>query len=541
LKYELERQILKYIIDPSVTITASTSPTNVNVILREIVMRTLEVPKGKTLGQLLAEYIPKFQREQLPLNLEAIVLLGSVQSYRVTPQTLDALKTEGLPDEALLKLQNLQGREYSVVKQFLSDIQSQLGEEQTKAYRGIILQHAEPVREKVDLNGFQVSQGVDPKGDIKLAWGDEIVIPVLGAAPEMEKPVETMMLPKETYDELQTFLKDYPADQKILQPFLHLEGEQATVDREQIPWDRLSAEVRSQLEQILAAPPAEQPPADLTLVGIAVNLTAADLFEAFFALQDPDSEGEYIIKGVREKDLVKEGDTSANNLYLEKIDADAKKVILKKGENPITMTLTSKFTDLTLSGVLNNQGAPEAILNNVKSNARLTTAATKPVIRKRFRVGDEVEEGVQLAKITSKWVLLKKGPNIQLVLLRDFQKQPTEPEPLPSASASAAPAPAGGEKAPGTTPPLPPNVNQTPPPEGVSPPAETPTLDTLKKLLPPTFACSPAKTCAEVSSCEEALYLYTQCNQFDLDATKSGIPCETTVCKDLRSRLKPKP
>lgn len=45
------------------------------------------------------------------------------------------------------------------------------------------------------------------------------------------------------------------------------------------------------------------------------------------------------------------------------------------------------------------------------------------------------------------------------------------------------------------------------------------------------YSCSPAKTCGEMKSCQEAYYHLNQCKNSTLDTDHDGIPCENTVCK----------
>lgn len=52
--------------------------------------------------------------------------------------------------------------------------------------------------------------------------------------------------------------------------------------------------------------------------------------------------------------------------------------------------------------------------------------------------------------------------------------------------------------------------------------------------IPPAqmrYACDPPKTCAEIASCEEALYLLRECGFTRLDQDGDGTPCER-LCKN---------
>jgi len=53
----------------------------------------------------------------------------------------------------------------------------------------------------------------------------------------------------------------------------------------------------------------------------------------------------------------------------------------------------------------------------------------------------------------------------------------------------------------------------------------------FNSVLASASYCSKRKTCTEVNSCEEAMYLFLECGHKELDENKNGLACERTVCK----------
>jgi hypothetical protein len=73
----------------------------------------------------------------------------------------------------------------------------------------------------------------------------------------------------------------------------------------------------------------------------------------------------------------------------------------------------------------------------------------KPVQRKRFKEGDEIEDDIILAEISERWALLEKGQEVQLVFLRDPRKRisqapPPASQPIQSGQPSETEAPSEG-------------------------------------------------------------------------------------------------
>lgn len=69
-------------------------------------------------------------------------LLRNQNSYQITKLTLNNLKSEGVPADALSRLQLIQNRVYIGEGNFVSTLNSMIGGEQVAAYRAVILKHA---------------------------------------------------------------------------------------------------------------------------------------------------------------------------------------------------------------------------------------------------------------------------------------------------------------------------------------------------------------------------------------------------------------
>lgn len=465
LEFEIGRQFLKYIKEPQVTVfLAGPSSSDIQIQVSGVLARRLNVPQGTTLGRFLTGIVPQFQQDQVPVDLEAIQLIGGVKSYTLTERSLDRLRGEGIPEEVLIKLKDLEGQEYRTVKQFIADIENRIGS-QTFEYRVTILRSAEAVRERCRIHGTNVLMGRDANADIPLAWGDEIFIPAPAQptpTPELPGKVVTPSRLKKraqfTLQEYNDFQENYPAAQEILQPFVTTAEDNVYIDLEAISEEQRNALGDEVLNELLKRTEVQEVVpsfADhITLMGITVNLVLEDLKEAFLAITDQDSEAGVQIESFQEGDIVEKGATAADDIVLEAIREDENQIIVKKGAEQQVLTLPPKFTDLTLSGILAVGGTKEAILGNLKQKP--------PSQRKRFKKEDPIEEDITLAEVSDKWILLEKGEELQLVFLRDPSKRVSQ-------AASPASLPAQEVQIPGT---------ESPQPEGIPP------IEALKQSLP---------------------------------------------------------
>lgn len=432
LEFEIEKRFLKYLKDPQVTVfLAGSSSSDIQIRLRGVISRKIAVPQGTTIGRFLNGIIPQLQKDQVPLDLEAIQLIAGVKGYKLTERSLENLRREGIPEETLIKLKDLEEQQYTSVRDFISDLEERIGH-QTQEYRVPILQYAEAVRERCNINGTNVIAGRDVNADIRLGWGDEIFIPspdqpppssddhqeqVVAPPPSLKKRAQFTL---QEYDEFQ---ENYPAAQEILQPFVTSEDDNVYIDLEAIPEDQLNELGDEVLNELLRRTELQEVVpsfADhIMLMGITVNLVLEDLKEAFLAFSGQDLD-EGVQEGVQiesfqEGDIVEKGGTETDDIMLEEIREDENQIILKKGEEQQVLTLPPKFSDITLSGILAIGGTREAILGNLKQNP--------PLQRKRFKKGDKLEGDILLAELSKKWVLLEKGEDIQLVFLRDPSKR----------------------------------------------------------------------------------------------------------------------
>jgi hypothetical protein len=264
--------------------------------------------------------------------------------------------------------------------------------------------------------------------NLRLEWGDEIII--LPQTPSVSPPVmeegPTVRPSKQaefTKQEYEDFLEKFSSAKAILEPFAIITDDKVYIALEESLKDQLEEDVFTELEKHVIT---ETPQfINATLVGISINLASKGILEAFLAFPDPNSDKNILVKRFQEGDIVQKSETGDDDIILDEIQDDVNQVILKKGEDSQILSVSQPFTDITLSGILHIGGRDEALFDN------LTPKTTKKPIQKRFKAGDEIEPGVVLAEIGESWGLLKKGEEIQLVLLRDPRKR-VSPTPLPT-------------------------------------------------------------------------------------------------------------
>ncbi len=366
-KDDLEKRLMKYLKEPQVTITVGSS-NKLRIRFSGVVAMEKIFPREVTLGQVLRELAPDL--EQLP-----------------TPPDFTGMKVIGAEEE-------------------------------------------------FPVNGQEILTGRNIFANLRLEWGDMIFIPAQPSPdfiPTPEPRIPFLAAPRraqftaQEYSEFQNFLKDYPSDQEILQPFVIIEEDNVYIDLDKIPEDQfkeIQMEVLIELEKHVGKKVAPKF-IDATLMGISVNLALEGLVEAFLALPDPDSDRGFLIKNFQEGDIIEKGEIAEEDIILSEIQDDVGQVILKKGEEIQILTLLPKFSNITLSGVLDIGKGREALFSNLKSST------AKPAQRKRFKEGDEIEDEIILARLSKEWALLEKEREFQLVFLRDPRKQVSQ-MPLPT-------------------------------------------------------------------------------------------------------------
>lgn len=62
-------------------------------------------------------------------------------NFRLTEQSLENLKSEGLPDNVINKLEAIKNQAFTDKKKFLETLTSKIGDEQTVRYKSLILEH----------------------------------------------------------------------------------------------------------------------------------------------------------------------------------------------------------------------------------------------------------------------------------------------------------------------------------------------------------------------------------------------------------------
>ncbi len=80
------------------------------------------------------QFITKLLAEHFP---------ESAAGFKITEQSLENLKTEGVPDDVLKKLQILKNQKVTGEEEFLGVLRGTIGDEQTDRFKSLILKHAE--------------------------------------------------------------------------------------------------------------------------------------------------------------------------------------------------------------------------------------------------------------------------------------------------------------------------------------------------------------------------------------------------------------
>ncbi|PIE31673.1 hypothetical protein CSA56_17630 [candidate division KSB3 bacterium] len=283
--------------------------------------------------------------------------------------------------------------------------------------------------------------------NIRLEWGDTIYIPSLALpTPTPQIQATAMPTPSAIYseEELRELLWNDPEKLDLVISV----AEQLEDGSYSFNIAKISEEQQALIgEELLTTLLGELPPpptifTDIMLVGLNVNLARDDIVEAYLAF--PASEPDTLprIQRFHEDDLIEQGPSEQENIYLEKIIDSDKQVILRKGELRQSLTLPTPFTQAKFSGVYTRRNQKAAFFSD------LNRSESKRPPQRSFVEDDEVEEGVKLAKITDQWVLLKQDENIQLVLLRDSFNRPTPvPTPVPLPTQLELPPEAEGEQA----------------------------------------------------------------------------------------------
>ncbi len=351
-KSNLETLLQKYIKEPQVTITVGSSKV-IRIRFSGVLSQEAMPPRGTTLLQILPDILPRLRQIQPPPNLAEMKVIGADQ-------------------------------------------------------------------EEFSINGFDLLSGKAPEMNIRLLWGDDIYIPS-GALPT---PIPTLKptLTSRKHATLSTqqfegLVQQFPEADELLRSL----ATQPDEDTYSIDMTGLSKDQRQQLGEGLLAELEKYalseniPPfTEITLAGINVNLAYKDPLEAFLAIPNPEPDQLPAIQRFREGELVKKGETEAEDIFLEKILDAEKTVLLRQGETIQAYPLLVSFSNVEFSGVLDLGRTKKAFLSN-----RQVPESKRPTKKRMFQEGDEAEPGIIVARIEDEWILLDNGQNLQLVLLRD--------------------------------------------------------------------------------------------------------------------------
>ncbi len=69
-------------------------------------------------------------------------LISEVAGYKITDESLEALRAESIPDETVTGLRSLANTEFAKESEFLNALKGHIGEEQAEEYKDILLKHA---------------------------------------------------------------------------------------------------------------------------------------------------------------------------------------------------------------------------------------------------------------------------------------------------------------------------------------------------------------------------------------------------------------
>lgn len=346
------------------------------------------------------------------------------------------------------------------IGQVLQQLVSQLPSEPPPDVQNILVVSAEG--EEFPVNWPELQSGQASYMDVRLEWGDEIRIPA-GTLPEPTPTSTPSAPPQVSYseEELQQLLQEYP---EVMEPVMAAASE---IDDGVYHFDL--AEMSEAQQEALGADiiallfygSVDALPEDftnITLVGISVNLRFDDVLEAYLAFPSLSPESLPVIERFREGDLIEKGSSEGEDIYLEEIRDDEMMVIVRQGETRQNLSLTSSFSEAMLSGIFRLENGTKAVFSNLPERQ-----SRRP--RKRmFLEGEKIDDEVKVAKISNQWVMLQKGEEIQVLLLRDSFNRPVYEAPTPPLDPVASVVGEGDER------PIPPGgIEQPTPPDPVAP------------------------------------------------------------------------
>jgi hypothetical protein len=108
----------------------------------EISLRLLNPldPSDCALGDGCVDEEHVYEDSQISELLQILFFSGS--KFRLSQESLENLKDQGVPDEILAELAPLEGQEFTEEADFLNTVEEYVGEEQTEEYERLFLEHA---------------------------------------------------------------------------------------------------------------------------------------------------------------------------------------------------------------------------------------------------------------------------------------------------------------------------------------------------------------------------------------------------------------
>ena len=291
--------------------------------------------------------------------------------------------------------------------------------------------------EKFEVSWPEFQAGKSPQKNIRLEWGDEIIIAPINAPvaePPAEKPPAAPQAVTYSREEVEQLLSDVPAEtiERLLAMAAPTEDGRFTIDPAALT-DEQIAEIGEEILARLFSPPeaSEEMFIKAMLVGLSVNLSDPTGVEAFVELPNDEPGKLPEIRRVKEGALLQAGESAEDDIVVEQIQDAEKAVVLRKGEASQTLKLVPPATEIRLSGIRRQGNTRRAYFLN------LPKTSAKKTIKRGFQEGDTLDQDVTLAKITDEWVLLRQETGFQFILLRDSFHRVTKAAESPSAELSA--------------------------------------------------------------------------------------------------------
>lgn len=281
--------------------------------------------------------------------------------------------------------------------------------------------------EKVyQINGKELLEGNNIRNNIRLEWGDEIVIP--SAIPATPTPQVTPLISPDTPFQVQlspekfeTFLGRYPHARTLLAPLVKQNDEAIIIDMQAMSPQQKTDLGNEAYQTLLSHRTQEQMFSQFTDIRLAGILSTTIALKAFLAF--PDSElKEYTIQSFEE------GEVITDHIILEEIQEEASQVILRREDQLQRLEipqLQEQLGDIRLSGILHIGSVKQALFSKLKA------PMSKKTVKTRFKEGEFVKNGIRIAEISKNWIRLERGQQHQIIFLRDnTDRQPIREERL---------------------------------------------------------------------------------------------------------------